>query len=143
MKALLYNRFCHWGWAETPDTFRRWYESIDYTNVKATERNNDRKPKAQYNPLLIGAIIGDIVGSIYEFNPHKSKDINLLDSSMEYTDDTIMTIAVADWILNDKKHSKKGLVRTLWELMVACSHNGYLQTVQSHIIPGAMVLPCE
>ena len=110
MKAILYNRFCHWGWAETPDTFRRWYESIDYTNVKATERNNNRRPMAEYNPLLIGAVIGDIVGSIYEFNPHKSKDINLQDSSMEYTDDTIMTIAVADWILNDKKHTKKGLV---------------------------------
>ena len=110
MKAILYNRFCHWGWAETPDTFRRWYESIDYTNVKATERNNNRRPMAEYNPLLIGAVIGDIVGSIYEFNPHKSKDINLQESSMEYTDDTIMTIAVADWILNDKKHTKKGLV---------------------------------
>ena len=110
MKAILYNRFCHWGWAETPDTFRRWYESIDYTNVKATERNNNRRQMAEYNPLLIGAVIGDIVGSIYEFNPHKSKDINLQDSSMEYTDDTIMTIAVADWILNDKKHTKKGLV---------------------------------
>ena len=97
MKAILYNRFCHWGWAETPDTFRRWYESIDYTNVKATERNNNRRPRAVYNPLLIGAIIGDIVGSIYEFNPHKSKDINLQDKDMEYTDDTIMTIAVADW----------------------------------------------
>ena len=103
MKAILYNRFCHWGWAETPDTFRRWYESIDYTNVKATDRNNNRRPRAVYNPLLIGAIIGDIAGSIYEFNPHKSKDINLQNKDMEYTDDTIMTIAVADWILNDKR----------------------------------------
>lgn len=110
MKAILYNRFCHWGWAETPDTFRRWYESIDYTNVKATDRNNNRRPRAVYNPLLIGAIIGDIAGSIYEFNPHKSKDINLQNKDMEYTDDTIMTIAVADWILNDKKLTKKGLV---------------------------------
>lgn len=110
MKAILYNRFCHWGWAETPDTFRRWYESIDYTNVKATDRNNNRRPRAVYNPLLIGAIIGDIAGSIYEFNPHKSKDINLQNKDMEYTDDTIMTIVVADWILNDKKLTKKGLV---------------------------------
>lgn len=110
MKAILYNRFCHWGWAETPDTFRRWYESIDYTNVKATDRNNNRRPRAVYNPLLIGAIIGDIAGSIYEFNPHKSKDINLQNKDMEYTDDTIMTIVIADWILNDKKLTKKGLV---------------------------------
>ena len=81
MKAILYNRFCH-----------------------------NRRPRAVYNPLLIGAIIGDIAGSIYEFNPHKSNDINLQNKDMEYTDDTIMTIAVADWILNDKKLTKKGLV---------------------------------
>lgn len=109
MKAILYNRFCHWGWnkPETPDTFRSWYESIDYTNVTAKKKRN---PKTEYNPLLIGAIIGDIVGSIYEFNPYKSKAINLQDKNMDYTDDTIMTIAVADWILNDKKLTKKGLV---------------------------------
>ncbi|MBQ5981779.1 MAG: hypothetical protein IJL54_06385 [Prevotella sp.] len=75
MKAILYNRFCHWGWAETPDTFRSWYDSIDYTNVGG--RDDIRQSKVKYNPLLIGAVIGDIVGSIYEFNPHKSKDISL------------------------------------------------------------------
>lgn len=109
MKAILYNRFCHWGWAETPDTFRSWYDSIDYTNV-GSKRDDIRQSKIKYNPLLIGAVIGDIVGSIYEFNPHKSKDISLQNKDMEYTDDTIMTIAVADWILNDKKLTKKGLV---------------------------------
>ena len=61
-------------------------------------------------PMLMGAILGDITGSIYEFNPHKSTDINLKDERMDYTDDSIMTIAVADWILNDKLHTKKGLV---------------------------------
>ena len=66
-------------------------------------------------PLLISAAIGDIAGSIYEFNPHKTKDINLQDIKMDYTDDTIMTIAVADWILNDKKHTKKGLVTRMQE----------------------------
>ena len=29
MKDFTY-RFCHWGYLETPETFRRWYESIDY-----------------------------------------------------------------------------------------------------------------
>ena len=110
MKAILYNRFCHWGWCETPDTFRSWYEAIEYTNV--TRKNNTAQKKSDnlYCPMLMGAVLGDIAGSIYEFNPHKSTDVALTDKSMDFTDDTIMTIAVADWILNDKLHTKKGLV---------------------------------
>ncbi len=115
MKAILYNRFCHWGWCETPDTFRSWYESIDYTNVKLKNNEPGRKMNSYYNPLLISAILGDIAGSIFEFNPHKSVDINLHDNRMDFTDDTIMTIAVADWILNDKKLTKIGLARKMQE----------------------------
>ena len=63
--------------------------------------------------MLMGAILGDIAGSIYEFDPHKSTDINLQDKRMDYTDDTIMTIAVADWILNDKRHTMNGLVERM------------------------------
>lgn len=113
MKAILFNRFCHWGYCETPDTFREWYGNIDYTNV---ERKNDtphKKPRIHYVPLLMGAILGDIAGSIYEFCPCKSTNIDLQDGKMDYTDDTIMTIAVAEWILNDIKHTKKGLIACL------------------------------
>ena len=63
--------------------------------------------------MLMGAILGDIAGSIYEFDPHKATDINLQDKRMDYTDDTIMTIAVADWILNDKRHTMNGLVERM------------------------------
>jgi ADP-ribosylglycohydrolase len=115
MKAILYNRFCHWGWCETPDTFRSWYESIDYTNVKLKNDEPGRKMNNYYNPLLISAILGDIAGSIFEFNPHKSVDINLHDNRMDFTDDTIMTIAVADWILNDKKLTRIGLAHKMQE----------------------------
>ena len=66
-----------------------------------------------YCPMLMGAILGDIAGSIYEFDSHKSTDINLQDKRMDYTDDTIMTIAVADWILNDKRHTMNGLVERM------------------------------
>jgi len=113
MKAILYNRFCHWGWAETPDTFRSWYEGIDYTNVNLKKSDPRKKAVTKYNPMLLGAILGDIAGSIYEFSPKKSTDIDLQDRRMDYTDDTIMTIAVADWLLNDKKLTKKGLVARL------------------------------
>ena len=109
MKALLYNRFCYWGWCDTPDSFRSWYEAIDYTNVT---RKSDikKKPCNMYRPILFGAVLGDITGSIYEFDPHKSTNVDLKDERMDYTDDTIMTIAVADWLINDKLHTKKGLV---------------------------------
>jgi len=48
---------------------------------------------------MLGAIIGDIVGSIYEFNNIKTKDFPLFSEKCKYTDDTVMTIAVADALM--------------------------------------------
>lgn len=50
---------------------------------------------------MIGAIIGDILGSIYEFNNIKTKDFELFTPDMEPTDDSILTIATACWLLHD------------------------------------------
>ena len=44
---------------------------------------------------MMGAIIGDIVGSRFEFNNHKSKDFEFFTDECEFTDDTVMTLAVA------------------------------------------------
>ena len=52
---------------------------------------------------MLGAIIGDIVGSIYEFDNIKTKDFNLFTNEMFFTDDTVMTIAIADAIINGAK----------------------------------------
>lgn len=49
---------------------------------------------------MIGAIIGDIVGSIYEFDNHKSKEFELLPPSCFFTDDTVMTLAICKAILD-------------------------------------------
>lgn len=49
---------------------------------------------------MIGAIIGDIVGSRFEFNNHKSKDFKLFTDDCFITDDSIMTIAVARGLIN-------------------------------------------
>lgn len=49
---------------------------------------------------MIGSIIGDIVGSIYEFSNIKTKDFLLFQEQMEYTDDSILTLATADWLMN-------------------------------------------
>lgn len=49
---------------------------------------------------IIGAIIGDVVGSTYEWNNCKSVDIDLFDPESTFTDDTVLTIAIADWLVN-------------------------------------------
>ena len=49
---------------------------------------------------MIGSIIGDIVGSIYEFDNIKTKDFPFFQGRQEYTDDSILTLATADWLMN-------------------------------------------
>ena len=53
---------------------------------------------------MLGAIIGDTVGSVYEFHNIKTTEFPLFDPHSNYTDDSIMTMAVADWLLNDPQH---------------------------------------
>ncbi len=49
---------------------------------------------------MLGAIIGDIVGSRWEFNPTNDYDFELFSKENGFTDDTICTIAVADALLH-------------------------------------------
>ena len=51
---------------------------------------------------MLGAIIGDIVGSRWEFNPTNDYNFELFSSENGFTDDTICTVAVADAILRDR-----------------------------------------
>ncbi len=52
---------------------------------------------------MLGAIIGDIVGSVYEFNNYRAKDFTpFFHQKAFFTDDTVCTIAVADALVNDK-----------------------------------------
>lgn len=50
---------------------------------------------------MLGAIIGDIVGSRFEFNNHKSTNFELFTGECDFTDDTICTVAVADALMNN------------------------------------------
>jgi ADP-ribosylglycohydrolase len=54
---------------------------------------------------MIGAIAGDIIGSAYEWNRTKSTDFELFTSQSGPTDDTVLTIAVADCILHGKEYA--------------------------------------
>lgn len=49
---------------------------------------------------MLGAIIGDIVGSRFEFNNHKSKEFEFFSDECEFTDDTVMTLAIAKALLS-------------------------------------------
>lgn len=51
---------------------------------------------------MLGAIIGDIVGSRFEFNPTNDYNFELFSPQCSFTDDTICTIAVADALLRDR-----------------------------------------
>jgi ADP-ribosylglycohydrolase len=55
---------------------------------------------------MLGAIAGDIAGSIYESRRTKSKDIQLFGGFSTFTDDTVLTVAVADAILTDRDYAR-------------------------------------
>ncbi len=58
---------------------------------------------------MLGAILGDTVGSIYEFDNIKTTDFPLFSERSEFTDDSVMCFAVADWLLRDEHHTHKEL----------------------------------
>lgn len=71
---------------------------------------------------MLGAIIGDTVGSIYEFDNIKSTNFDFFGPGVEYTDDSILSVAVADWLLHDEKRSSLGLEETLVRYVKAYPH---------------------
>ena len=76
---------------------------------------------------MLGAMIGDTVGSSYEFNNTKEYDFRLFDSESNYTDDSVMTMAVARWLLDDPRHSYQGLEDAMVAFAKAfpCPMGGY------------------
>ena len=52
---------------------------------------------------MLGSIIGDIAGSVYEFNNYRAKDFApFFHPEASFTDDTVCTIAIAEALLNEK-----------------------------------------
>ena len=76
---------------------------------------------------MLGAIIGDTVGSAYEFHNTKEYDFTLFLGNSAYTDDSIMTMAVAYWLLKDKEHTYQGLEDIMVEFghKCPCPMGGY------------------
>ena len=76
---------------------------------------------------MLGAIIGDTVGSAYEFQNTKDYNFTLFLGNSAYTDDSVMTMAVANWLLKDKKHSYQELedIMTMFAEKYPCPMGGY------------------
>lgn len=74
---------------------------------------------------MLGAIIGDIIGSVYEFNNVKTVNFDLFTKQSIFTDDSIMTIGVAKWLMEDETHGEAGLINILQELGRKHPNRGY------------------
>lgn len=74
---------------------------------------------------MLGAIIGDIVGSPYEFHNIKRTDFPLFQASSHFTDDTMMTLANAKWLTEDDTHSPAALVKLMREIGRSHPNIGY------------------
>lgn len=76
---------------------------------------------------MLGAITGDTVGSVYEF--HNTKDYNfpLFSERSNYTDDSIMSFAVARWLLDDPELSYEKLEEVMVRFgeQFPCPMGGY------------------
>lgn len=69
---------------------------------------------------MIGAIAGDIIGSVYEAHNITVPDFPLFDSHCRFTDDTVLTVAVADCLLHGKDYAE-----TFREYFHRYPHAGY------------------
>ena len=71
---------------------------------------------------MLGAIVGDIVGSVYEWNNHRSKDFPFFGPRCKFTDDSVLTIALADAILNQGEFA--GVMRHYGQLYPNAGYGG-------------------
>ncbi|MCC5813351.1 MAG: ADP-ribosylglycohydrolase family protein [Leptospira sp.] len=69
---------------------------------------------------IVGAIAGDVIGSVYEWNNHRDTDFEIFSNGCFFTDDSVLTIAVADAILKQKDFG-----RTIWEYGRTYPGRGY------------------
>ena len=65
------------------------------------------------NFSVLGAIVGDMVGSTREWKNIKTEEFELLPEGSRFTDDTVMTLAVAEWLMTDPSHSKEKLIECM------------------------------
>ena len=74
---------------------------------------------------IIGAIVGDVIGSAYEFDPTREYGFELFTPKSTFTDDTVLTMANALWLLEDDTHSHEVLVKIMLDMCRKYPGRGY------------------
>lgn len=74
---------------------------------------------------MIGAIIGDVVGSRFEFNNIKTKKFDLITDESNFTDDTVLTIAVMDILCHTENWDQETLSKFLQKWARKYPNAGY------------------
>jgi ADP-ribosyl-[dinitrogen reductase] hydrolase len=76
--------------------------------------------KQTFPLAILGSVAGDIIGSVYERRNVKTTNFPLFTPQSRFTDDTVLTMAVTDAILNNKDFSK-----TIWKYGRNYTNRGY------------------
>ena len=95
---------------------------------------------------MIGAIAGDIIGSVYEWKNIKTKQFDLFSPDCCFTDDTVLTVALAESILSGTDYAS--LMRVYYRRYPDAGYGGFFHRWAnlrnaSLTIAGAMAPLCE
>ena len=75
---------------------------------------------------MFGALVGDIIGSHFEFNNTKSKDFPLFNEDTRFTDDSVLTLAISKYFLKfPKEINKNELIKIIKETAQKYINAGY------------------
>ena len=75
---------------------------------------------------MIGALVGDIIGSHFEFNNTKSKDFTFFNDDTRFTDDSVLTLAISKYFLKfPKEINKNELIKIIKETAQKYINAGY------------------
>lgn len=89
---------------------------------------------------MIGAIIGDIVGSRFEWHNCRKRDFELFSEKCHFTDDTVMSLSVAKAILKSSNlETLKYNTIKYMQAMVKNLNNGLRVKILNHTIAVEMV----
>ena len=107
-----------WNWKEiTEEVFAKKEESTEVMHVEGIDWKEVAFAKRRMSRVL-GAVVGDIVGSVYEFNEIKTKDFPLFSEHCCPTDDSMMTLAVASALVECEKDYSKLAAETIKQMQL-------------------------
>ena len=73
---------------------------------------------------MLGAVIGDIAGSRFEFDNYRHTDFDIFSPDSDFTDDTICTVAIADWVLQGCNDNLASILQS-WCRTYPCPKGAY------------------